>query len=86
MTGEEIWEERVFSPIFGEGGEVKYVIESLRDVTRVKALEKKYSDVRQLIDKVVQSSVSTLEIQPGFLGVELGEGTYPLCRRRGLVL
>jgi two-component system, NtrC family, sensor kinase len=56
--GEEIWEERVFSPIFGDDGEVKYVIESLRDVTRVKALEKKYSDVRQLIDKVVQSSVS----------------------------
>jgi two-component system, NtrC family, sensor kinase len=37
---------------------VKYVIESLRDITKVKNLEKKYSDVRQLIDKVVQSSVS----------------------------
>ncbi len=56
--GEEVWEERVFSPIFGDRGEVKYVIESLRDITKVKNLEKKYSDVRQLIDKVVQSSVS----------------------------
>ncbi len=53
-----IWEERVFSPILGDNGEVKYVIESLRDITKVKHLEKKYSDVRELIDKVVQSSVS----------------------------
>ncbi len=58
--GEEIWEERVFSPIFGDSGEVKYIIESLRDITAVKHLEKKYTDVRQLIDKVVQSSVSAI--------------------------
>jgi len=57
-NGEIIWEERVFSPILGNDGEVKYVVESLRDITEVKHLEKKYSDVRQLIDKVVQSSVS----------------------------
>jgi PAS domain S-box-containing protein len=56
--GNEIWEERVFSPIGVEGDEVKYIIESIRDVTAVKHLEKKYSDVRELIDKVVQSSVS----------------------------
>ena len=58
--GEVIWEERVFAPILGDCGEVKYVIESLRDITKVKHLEKKYSDVRQLIDKVVQSSVSAI--------------------------
>lgn len=56
--GEIFWEERFFAPIFGDCGEVKYVIESLRDITSVKKLEKKYSDVRELIDKVVQSSVS----------------------------
>ncbi len=58
--GEVIWEERVFSPIFGDNGQVIYVIESLRDITKVKRLEKKYSDVRELIDKVVQSSVSAI--------------------------
>jgi len=52
------WEDRVFSPILGDSGEVKYVIESIRDVTKVKVLEKLYTDVRELIDKVVQSSVS----------------------------
>ena len=59
-NGEIIWEERVFSPILDNDGHVKYVIESFRDITKVKDLEKKYSDVRQLIDKVVQSSVSAI--------------------------
>jgi two-component system NtrC family sensor kinase len=58
--GEIVWEERVFAPILGTNGNVKYVIESLRDITKVKHLEKKYSDVRELIDKVVQSSVSAI--------------------------
>lgn len=58
--GEIVWEERVFAPILGNDGEVKYVIESLRDITKIKHLEKKYSDVRELIDKVVQSSVSAI--------------------------
>jgi len=57
-NNDKTWEERVFSPMLNDDGEVSYVIESLRDITKVKSLEKKYSDVRQLIDKVVQSSVS----------------------------
>jgi len=58
--GSEAWEERFFSPILAEEGAVKYIIESIRDVTAVKRLEKKYSDVRQLIDKVVESSVNAI--------------------------
>lgn len=58
QDGEEKWEDRVFSPIFGDDGEIRYIIESIRDVTKVKKLEKLYTDVRELIDKVVQSSVS----------------------------
>lgn len=60
INDREIWEERVFAPIFGDEGEVKYIIESLRDITHVKNLEKKYSGIRQLIDKVVQGSVSSI--------------------------
>lgn len=56
--GNEKWEDRVFSPITGDDGEVIYIIESVRDVTRVKILEKMYSGMRVLIDNVVQSSVS----------------------------
>jgi len=58
VYGEECWEERVLSPILGADGEVDYIIESIRDVTRVKHLEKMYSGVRELIDRVVQTSVS----------------------------
>jgi PAS domain S-box-containing protein len=54
------WEERVFSPILGAAGEVDYIIESIRDVSRVKNLEKMYSGIRELIDRVVQSSVSAI--------------------------
>jgi len=57
-NNDQTWEERVFSPILNDDGDVGYVIESLRDITKVKTLEKKYSGIRQLIDKVVQSSVS----------------------------
>lgn len=57
-NGEEVWEDRVFSPILGDDGTVKYIIESIRDVTKIKNLEKMYSGVRELMDKVVQSSVS----------------------------
>jgi two-component system, NtrC family, sensor kinase len=56
--GNETWEDRVFSPILDDSGSVKYIIESIRDVTQVKNLERKYSEMRELIDKVVQSSVS----------------------------
>ncbi len=56
--GDERWEDRVFSPIVGDEGEVRYVIESIRDITRVKMLEKKFSGMQMLIDNVVQNSVS----------------------------
>jgi two-component system NtrC family sensor kinase len=58
--GASKWEDRVFSPILGDNGEVKYIIESFRDVTRVKMLETLYTDMRELIDKVVESSVSAI--------------------------
>ena len=54
------WEERVFSPMLAADGEVDYVIESIRDVSRVKNLEKMYDGIRELIDRVVQSSVSAI--------------------------
>ncbi len=59
-VGDEAWEERLFSPIFAEEETIVYIIESIRDITAVKGLEKKYSDVRQLIDKVVESSVNAM--------------------------
>ncbi|MCP4693152.1 MAG: PAS domain-containing protein [Desulfobacterales bacterium] len=59
-NGEDRWEDRVFSPILDDDGSVKYIIESVRDITRVKTLEGLYSGVRELMDKVVQNSVSAI--------------------------
>ncbi len=58
--GQVGWEERVFSPILGADGNVDYIIESIRDVSRAKNLEKMYDGIRELIDRVVQSSVSAI--------------------------
>lgn len=54
------WEDRVFSPILDDNGEVAYVIESIRDVTRVKRLESELSGIKELISRVVHSSASAI--------------------------
>ncbi|MFP4650138.1 MAG: ATP-binding protein [Desulfobacterales bacterium] len=54
------WEDRVFSPILDDSGEVAYVIESIRDVTRVKKLESELSGIKELISRVVHSSASAI--------------------------
>lgn len=56
--GEEIWEDRIFSPILDDHGAVQYIIESIRDVTQVKSLEKELSGIREFTAKLVQSSTS----------------------------
>ncbi len=58
--GRPRWEDRVFSPILDDKGEVIYVIESVRDVTRTKTLEKMYYGVREFLDRVIQSSASAI--------------------------
>ena len=44
---EDTWEDRVFSPILDDQGEIRYVMESIRDVTRVKALERSLHETRE---------------------------------------
>jgi PAS domain S-box-containing protein len=58
QKGKEAWEDRVFSPILDEDGSVRYIIESIRDVTKLKTLEKELEGVRAFMEKLVQSSTS----------------------------
>ncbi len=58
--GEEKWEERVFSPILDDDGDVRYIMESIRDVTRLKALEKALRKTNEFLEKVIQSSASAI--------------------------
>lgn len=56
----DTWEDRVFSPILDDDGELRYVMESIRDVTRVKTLERTLHETREFLEQVVQSSVSAM--------------------------
>ncbi|MHB8069179.1 MAG: PAS domain S-box protein [Desulfobaccales bacterium] len=54
----EKWEDRIFSPILDEAGEVQYIVEKIRDVTHVKRLERELSGIKIFMEKFVQSSMS----------------------------
>jgi len=54
------WEERVFSPIFDDDGDVAYVIGSIRDITHTKALEGQLHGVKEFITRVIHSSASAI--------------------------
>ena len=58
--GEEKYEDRVFSPILDDNGDVMYIMESVRDVTRVKALEKELEKTREFFKNIIQSSASPI--------------------------
>jgi two-component system, NtrC family, sensor kinase len=60
QDGSMYWEDRVFSPILDDDGKVIYVVESIRDVTRTKALENIIHDIREFLQRVVQSSTSAI--------------------------
>jgi two-component system, NtrC family, sensor kinase len=59
-SGEKAWEDRVFSPIKDDAGNVIYIMESLRDVTRIKTLERTLEETREFLEKVIQSSASAI--------------------------
>lgn len=54
------WEERVFSPILNDNGEVDYVIFSIRDITRTKSLENQLIGVKEFMTQVIYSSASAI--------------------------
>ena len=59
---EEIWVDRIFSPILDENGDVKFVMEFVRDVPRVITLEKRPIRMRQFLDKIIQSSPNAIVV------------------------
>ncbi|MEJ2656268.1 MAG: PAS domain S-box protein, partial [Desulfobacterales bacterium] len=59
---EEVWVDRMFSPILDDDGKVKFIMECVRDVTRVITLEKSSIRMRQLLDKVIQSSHNAIVV------------------------
>ena len=58
--GEEIWKDRIFSPILDDEGKVAYVLETERDLTRRKAMEKEVEVARNFVVKIIESSASAI--------------------------
>ncbi len=56
LTGKRFWEDRVFSPILDDAGNVAYIMESVRDTTRLKNMELTLKETEALLEKIVQSS------------------------------
>lgn len=56
--GEVRWEDRIFSPIFNDDGGLAYVMESVRDVTFIKKMEREFRETKEFLEKVIQSSAS----------------------------
>jgi len=54
------WEERVFSPIFDDTGEVAYIIAGMRDITQTKSLENQLHGAQEFISQVIHSSASAI--------------------------
>ncbi len=57
---EEVWVDRTFSPILDDNGNVKFIMECVRDASRVITLEKQSIHIRQFLDKVIQSSSNAI--------------------------
>jgi PAS domain S-box-containing protein len=55
-TGKKLWEDRVFSPILDDDGEVAYILESVRDVTRLKTLEFTLKETEAFLEKIITGS------------------------------
>ncbi|MDA8141202.1 MAG: PAS domain-containing protein, partial [Desulfobacteraceae bacterium] len=55
-TGKRLYEDRVFSPILDEKGQVAYIMESVRDVTRQKNLELALKETEAFLEKVILGS------------------------------
>jgi two-component system, NtrC family, sensor kinase len=59
-AGVEKWDNRVFSPILDEAGEVLYVVECIHDVTQLKKLERELSGAKDFTQKLIESSTTAI--------------------------
>lgn len=55
-TGKTLYEDRVFSPILDDDGNVAYVMESVRDITRQKNMELALKETEAFLEKVILGS------------------------------
>jgi two-component system NtrC family sensor kinase len=71
LTGKQIWEDRVFSPILDEDGNVDYIMESVRDVTRLKNLEITLKEAEAFLEKIIYASPIAIVVADGYANILL---------------
>ena len=59
-AGIKKWDNRVFSPILDEDGEVMYVVDCIHDVTQLKMLERELSGAKDFTQKLIESSTTAI--------------------------
>ena len=58
--GAEVYEDRVFSPILNNNGDVGYIMASFRDVTKTKLLEIESQKTSEFLENIIASSASAI--------------------------
>lgn len=59
-NGREAWEDRDYSPILNENGDVIFFRVSIHDVTQLKVLEKELKETKNFLENMIQSSASSI--------------------------
>ncbi len=62
----KLWEDRVFSPILGDDGEVAYILESVRDVTRLKNMEIALKETEAFLEKIITGSPIAIVVSDNY--------------------
>jgi two-component system, NtrC family, sensor kinase len=71
LTGKMFWEDRVFSPILDNDGNVAYIMESVRDVTRMKNLEYTLKETEAFLTKIIHSSPVAIVVADRYANILL---------------
>jgi len=71
LTGKRLWEDRVFSPILDDDGSVAYIMESVRDVTRVKNLEYTLKETEAFLTKIIHGSPIAIVVADRYANILL---------------
>lgn len=59
-NGREAWEDRDYSPILDENGDVVFFRVSIHDVTQLKVLERELRETKNFLEKMIQGSTSSI--------------------------
>ncbi len=71
LTGKMFWEDRVFSPILDDDGNVAYIMESVRDITRLKNLEHTLKETEAFLTKIIRGSPVAIVVADRYANILL---------------